>query len=241
MRVTLAQTVAQSSEVSGGMNGSGGGTVCESEGGTWLTWVQLNTNIVLWIQYWKGPTCILRWPSHKVLLCGPQAAECTTGNFVPPKFMSGFFRLIESQQKEIDGSLFFKQSRQCDIMSHLSFIKCKWKRTNSVCCKADDSETLTATVWWHHHPVLQLAPTSRFAGSFPSTLWKEKPKAWTFVFALTSAYDDYTRSNTCHVTVRSFTIKERQKDVVPQVAESLVRVCGQNMFYISVNVQTVFS
>lgn len=32
MRVT--QTVAQSSEVSGGMNGSGGGTVCESEGGT---------------------------------------------------------------------------------------------------------------------------------------------------------------------------------------------------------------
>lgn len=136
----------------------------------------------------------LKVTSHKVLLCGPQAAERTTVNFVPPKFMSGFFRLIESQQKEIDGSLFFKQSCQCDIMSHLSFIKCKWKRTNSVRCKADDSETLTATVWWHHRPVLQLAPTSRFAGSFPSTLWKEKPKAWTFVFALTSAYDDYTRS-----------------------------------------------
>lgn len=99
--------------------------------------------------------------------------------------------------------------------------------------KAEDSETWTAMVWWRHHLVLRSARASWCAGSFPSTL-----RRWNGGFSFTMhivTVRPQVRSMTAihsitfHVIVRSVTVKHCQKAVGLQVAERVVRVCGENI------------
>lgn len=112
-------------------------------------------------------------------------------------------------------------------------IRIKWRVLEN--CKTLMTHwTWTATAWWRHHLVHQLAQASWHVKNFASTLrrWKGEIHVLLLGFFVhvncTSITVTVMHSVTSQVSVWTVSIKLRQKDVALQVLGPMMRVCGEN-------------